>query len=61
MSNSFKGGTIMDMGPYASSLHRIFFNKKIISAKVVIKKNSKKLPILFKIAVVLFLAQWIVF
>ena len=51
MSHNFKGGVIMDMGPYASSLHRIFFNKKIISAKVVIKKNLKKLPVSFKIDV----------
>ena len=51
MSKNFMGGVIMDMGPYASSLHRIFFNKKIISAKVVIKNNIKKLPVSFKIDV----------
>lgn len=49
MSNKFKGGVIMDMGPYASSIHRIFFNKKIVSSKIIIKKNKKGLPILFDI------------
>ena len=28
MSDYFLGGAIMDMGPYASSIHRIFFKKK---------------------------------
>ena len=51
MSNYYKGGSIMDMGPYASSLHRIFFNKKIVSLKIIIKRNTKKLPIFFEIKV----------
>ena len=51
MSSNFLGGAIMDMGPYASSIHRIFFKKKIISKKLNIKLNSKKLPISFKIKV----------
>ena len=51
MSNNFKGGTIMDMGPYAASIHRIFFNKKILSTNVKIRRNSKKLPISFEINV----------
>tara|TARA_Y100000816_G_scaffold63306_1_gene41858 strand:- start:842 stop:1783 length:942 start_codon:yes stop_codon:yes gene_type:complete len=51
MSANFLGGAIMDMGPYASSIHRIFFKKKIISKKLNIKLNSKKLPISFKIKV----------
>lgn len=45
MSKKFKGGVLMDMGPYASSINRIFFNKKILSSKIKIKKNSNKLPI----------------
>ena len=51
MSANFLGGAIMDMGPYASSIHRIFLKKKIISKKLNIKLNSKKLPISFKIKV----------
>ncbi len=51
MSANFLGGAIMDMGPYASSIHRIFFKKKIISKKINIKLNSKKLPISFKIKI----------
>ena len=49
MSNKLKGGTVMDMGPYASSLHRIFFNKKILSTNIQVKKNLKNLPISFRI------------
>ena len=45
MSKKFKGGVLMDMGPYASSINRIFFNKKIISSKIKIENNSNKLPI----------------
>ena len=35
----------MDMGPYAASIHRIFFNTEIIKKKFYIKFNNKKLPI----------------
>ena len=42
-SKSLKGGALMDMGPYASSIARIFFNEKIFSKKVFIKKNKNKL------------------
>ena len=49
MSKKLKGGVIMDMGPYASSIHRIFFNEKIISSKIDIFKNRSNLPISFKL------------
>jgi NDP-hexose-3-ketoreductase len=49
--NKIKGGVIMDMGPYAASIHRIFFNKKIINMKIVVAKNSANLPISFNIQV----------
>ncbi len=42
-SKSFKGGVLMDMGPYASSIARIFFDEKILSKKVFIKRNKNKL------------------
>ena len=43
MSKRFKGGAFMDMSPYAASVARIFFNEKIISKKIIIKKNNKNL------------------
>lgn len=45
LSKKLKGGVIMDMGPYAASIHRIFFNTEIIKKKFYIKLNKKKLPI----------------
>lgn len=42
-SKPLKGGVLMDMGPYASSIARIFFNEKIFSKKVFIKKNKNEL------------------
>ena len=51
MSNKLEGGVIMDMGPYAASIHRIFFNKKIIDMRIAVAKNSLNLPISFKIQV----------
>jgi NDP-hexose-3-ketoreductase len=51
MSKKLKGGVIMDMGPYAASIHRIFFHKKIINMKIVVSKKSSNLPISFKIEV----------
>ena len=47
VSKKFKGGVIMDMGPYAASIHRIFFNKEILSKKIIVEKNSTKLPVSF--------------
>ena len=46
-SKKFKGGVIMDMGPYAASIHRIFFNKKISSSKIIVEKSTTKLPVSF--------------
>lgn len=45
LSKKLKGGVIMDMGPYAASIHRIFFNTRIIKKNFSIKFNKKKLPI----------------
>ncbi len=42
-SNSFKGGVLMDMGPYASSIARIFFNERILSKQISMQRNEKKL------------------
>tara|TARA_B110000037_G_scaffold172364_1_gene195855 strand:+ start:6854 stop:7795 length:942 start_codon:yes stop_codon:yes gene_type:complete len=47
MSKKLKGGVIMDMGPYASSIQRIFFNKKIIYSKMNFTKNKDNLPLSF--------------
>ena len=44
-SKKFKGGVIMDMGPYASSVNRIFFNEKIVSKKIIVQRNSSNLPV----------------
>jgi predicted dehydrogenase len=49
MSSKFKGGVVMDMLPYASSINRIFFDEKIFKLKIDVLKNLKKLPITFKI------------
>lgn len=45
LSKKFKGGVIMDMGPYIASINRIFFDGKITKKKIIIKKNLKNLPI----------------
>jgi hypothetical protein len=37
----------MDMGPYAASINRIFFNKNILSKKIIVEKNSSNLPVSF--------------
>ena len=43
------GGTIMDMGSYAASIHRIFFNEKIKKKDVIIKKNKSGLVTSFDV------------
>ena len=43
LSKKLGGGVLMDMGPYISSLPRIFNLKNIIDKKVLIKKNNKNL------------------
>lgn len=45
LSKKFKGGVVMDMGPYAASIHRIFFNKEITKRKIFVKFDKRKLPI----------------
>ena len=51
MSKKFDGGAIMDMGPYASSIDRIFFDEKIKYLKIESYKNRKNLPIGFEFCV----------
>ena len=51
MSKKFDGGAIMDMGPYASSINRIFFDEKIKYLKIESYKNRKNLPIGFEFCV----------
>jgi len=42
-SKTFKGGVLMDMGPYASSVARFFLNEKILSKKVLTCVNKNNL------------------
>ena len=42
-SKSLKGGVLMDMGPYASSIARIFFNEKILFKKIYTKIDQNSL------------------
>ena len=43
VSKKLAGGALMDMGPYASAVPRIFSNKKSISKKVIIRKSKSNL------------------
>ena len=43
MSKKLDGGVLMDMGPYISSLPRLFNLKKLINKKITIKRNKDKL------------------
>ncbi len=45
LSKKLGGGVLMDMGPYISSVPRIFNLENIINKKVFIKKNNKSLII----------------
>ena len=45
MSKKLHGGVLMDMGPYISSIPRLFNLKNLINKKVIIKKNKDKLII----------------
>ena len=45
LSKKFNGGVIMDMGPYVSSIKRIFFKGKYIKKYLILKKNSSDLII----------------
>ena len=51
LSKKFKGGALMDMGPYAAAVVRIFCNQKIYSHKVYIKKTKDNLIKSFKILI----------
>ena len=42
-SKKFKGGALMDMGPYAAAIARIFFNEKIDSYKINTTKGKDNL------------------
>ncbi len=48
MSKKLDGGVLMDMGPYISSLPRLFNLKKLINKKITIKKNKDKLIVSIK-------------
>ena len=42
-STKLNGGVLMDMGPYAAAIARIFLNEKILSYKVFLKKDKNGL------------------
>ena len=48
ISKNLQGGVLMDMGPYISSIPRLFKLKKLINKKIKIKKNKDKLVISIK-------------
>jgi len=50
-SKKFKGGALMDMGPYAAAVARIFFNERISFYKTLIKKDKNNLIKSFKILI----------
>ncbi len=43
MSKKLQGGVLMDMGPYISSIPRLFSLKKLVNKRIKIKKNQDKL------------------
>ena len=47
LSKKLKGGALMDMGPYAAAINRIFFKENLKQGDVIIKKNLKGLVISF--------------
>ena len=49
LSKKIKDGVIMDMGPYAASIARIFCLKKIKSKKIILKKDNFNLITSFNI------------
>jgi len=49
MSKKLSGGCMMDMGPYAAAVSRLFCSGKLIKMERVIKKNKKGLIISFSI------------
>jgi len=48
MSKKLDGGVLMDMGPYISSVPRLFKLKELINKKIIIQKNKDKLIISIK-------------
>ncbi len=48
MSKKLQGGVLMDMGPYISSIPRLFSLKKLLKKKVRIIKNKQKLIVSIK-------------
>ena len=50
-SKKLKGGVLMDMGCYASSVADIFCSKKIITKKTIVKKNNLGLDTSFNFIV----------
>ena len=48
-SKKLKGGALMDMGPYAAAINRIFFKENLSQKDIIIKKNLKGLIISFDI------------
>ena len=47
LSKNLHGGALMDMGPYAAAINRIFFRENLIQKDIIIKKNLKGLVISF--------------
>ena len=43
MSKKLQGGVLMDMGPYISSIPRLFNLKRLIKKRIKVKKNKDKL------------------
>ena len=50
-SKKFKGGALMDMGPYAAAIARIFFNSKMSFYKIYVKKDKNNLIKSFKVLI----------
>ena len=48
MSKRFHGGVLMDMGPYISSIPRLFNLKTLLNKRIRIKRNKQKLIISIK-------------
>jgi len=48
MSKKLQGGVLMDMGPYISSIPRLFNLKKLLKKKIRIIKNKQKLIVSIK-------------
>ena len=49
MSKKLSGGCMMDMGPYAAAVPRLFCSGKLIKMERIIKKNKKGLIVSFSI------------